>query len=709
MSSASPPQLTGRRLTAIPDTLDFRDLMFVPTLIEVPARRPLESYTDAMGDELRILDQGVEGACTGYALAAVAHYLLTQRVRSGGAPPDEDLRERRVSPWMLYHTAKRYDEWPGESYSGSSARGAMKGWHKHGVCRADLWTGSGSASGPAWARRWDDAQRRPLGAYFRVNHRDLVAMHAAITEVGALYATGLVHEGWSADQVTDGRITFSSPRAGGHAFAIVGYDLDGFWIQNSWGDDWGSKGFAHLSYDDWLTNGLDVWVARLGAPVRTSPTRTSVSAGPAGGGVRHNDLRAHVVSIGNDGRLRASGTWGTDEAEVRRIIGHDLKTWLAARGPDEPAHLLLYAHGGLVSETTAIQRLSDVRGPLLERGIYPLSFVWKSDFWSTLGNILRDALGQRRAEGPFDRAKDFMLDRLDDLLAPVARQLLGKAQWDEMKENALLATAAADGGARIAAQALAGELGPAIESGRIRVHVVAHSAGAVFMAPLLRLLTGSRESYYDFVDLRTGSDSPVPDPRFSRGRGLGLEIASCALWAPACTMSVFARAYLPLVDTAAIRQFGLFTLTDDAERDDHCARIYNKSLLYLVSHAFEARPRIPVIRPEGEALLGLERSVRAPQPDLFGGEPLERLIRDSDRMFWVRAPTPSGTPVGRSSSSTSHGAFDDDDATLQSTLATILEAGVSRRSAVAQARATDFRFDRSPASRRDRRRSLDTH
>ena len=101
MSSASPPQLTGRRLTAIPDTLDFRDLMFVPTLIEVPARRPLESYTDAMGDELRILDQGVEGACTGYALAAVAHYLLTQRVRSGGAPPDEDLRERRVSPWML--------------------------------------------------------------------------------------------------------------------------------------------------------------------------------------------------------------------------------------------------------------------------------------------------------------------------------------------------------------------------------------------------------------------------------------------------------------------------------------------------------------------------------------------------------------------------------------------------------------------------------
>src|SRR3546814_3440433 len=38
--------------------------------------------------------------------------------------------------------------------------------------------------------------RRPLGAYFRVNHRDLVAMHSAITEVGVLYATATVHAGW---------------------------------------------------------------------------------------------------------------------------------------------------------------------------------------------------------------------------------------------------------------------------------------------------------------------------------------------------------------------------------------------------------------------------------------------------------------------------------------------------------------------------------
>lgn len=36
-----------RRLDARPDPIDFRDRMYVPTLIEVPMRRPLERYLEA--------------------------------------------------------------------------------------------------------------------------------------------------------------------------------------------------------------------------------------------------------------------------------------------------------------------------------------------------------------------------------------------------------------------------------------------------------------------------------------------------------------------------------------------------------------------------------------------------------------------------------------------------------------------------------------
>ena len=107
------------------DSLDFRDHIYMPTLV------PLASELLPDPKCLHVRNQQAEGACTGFGLAAVANFLLQQR----RVVPDST----QVSPRMLYEMARRYDEWPGEAYSGSSARGAMKGWHKHGVCAHTLW------------------------------------------------------------------------------------------------------------------------------------------------------------------------------------------------------------------------------------------------------------------------------------------------------------------------------------------------------------------------------------------------------------------------------------------------------------------------------------------------------------------------------------------------------------------------------------------
>ena len=40
---------------------------------------------------------------------------------------------------MLYNFARRYDEYAGEDYDGSSCRGALKGWFNHGVCLQSDW------------------------------------------------------------------------------------------------------------------------------------------------------------------------------------------------------------------------------------------------------------------------------------------------------------------------------------------------------------------------------------------------------------------------------------------------------------------------------------------------------------------------------------------------------------------------------------------
>jgi Papain family cysteine protease len=636
------------------DTLDFRDKMYVPTLVEVPPYIELDRYRQ---HDVPVLDQGYEGACTGYGLATVVNYLLsTRKVLRDGEP---------VSPRMLYELAKRYDEWPGENYSGSSARGAMKGWHKHGVCSEKLWPSlAAKSSRGQWQgmndARTADALRRPLGAYFRVNHKDIVAMHAAIAEVGVLFATSDVHAGWS-NPDPSGLIAFDNQMLGAHAFAIVAYDQNGFWIQNSWGRGWGKDGFGCISYDDWLQNGTDVWVARLGAPIALRKSASTAVAHSASAGLSaaysYPDLRPHIISIGNQGELRSGGNYGTSEHEVAQLFRKELPATIAAASYK---HLLLYAHGGLVGEGAAVQRLADYRAAMLGAGIYPLSFIWHSDYWTTLKNILNDAFQRRRPEGVLDATKDFMLDRLDDALEPLARTLSGKAAWDEMKENALAATQSKNGGARMVVGHLQ-KLFDQLANGAPKIHLVGHSAGSIFHAPLVSALVKA-----------------------------GLQIESCTLWAPACTIELFKEHYLPAIRRKQIKRFALFVLSDKAEQDDHCANLYHKSLLYLVSHAFEAKPRIPLFRP-GVPILGMQKYVEADAE-------LKALFKSGNADLVI---SPNIRKLGSSDAATAlhHGDFDDDAATVQATLHRILDDGAPKAALEFQRSASSLRESRVRAER----------
>ncbi|HEU5135275.1 MAG TPA: C1 family peptidase [Steroidobacteraceae bacterium] len=661
---------------ARPDTIDFRDQMFVPTLVEVPEIMSLDhfrkTYRARTKSDVPILNQGTEGACTGFGLAAVCNFLLGTRVVVPRTEP--------VSPRMLYENARRYDEWQGEDYDGSSARGAMKGWYRHGVCSEDCWPYKLKKNEPKGLTnaRALDAAKRPLGAYFRVNHRDMVAMHAAIAETGILYATATVHDGW--DEVgSDGLIPFRSGETGGHAFAIVGYDEYGFWIQNSWGTAWGNGGFARVGYEDWLTNGYDVWVARLGAPILIEGKR---NLGITQGALEtaqfsFQEVRRHIISIGNDGKLRSSGTYGSTAADVAEIFNVTIpevtKNWKTPR-------LLLYAHGGLVDEDGAVQRVQDYLEPLLAAEVYPVAFIWKTDLWTTLKNMLEDCAKRRRPAEMAGGAKDFLWDRIDDTLERLARIVRGQRIWSEMKENALLSTMKSGGGARLAAEKLAGS--PAVK--KLEVHIAAHSAGAIFMAPLVELLSRKGAIDRDSLLKSTGH-------RWDAAQGLGLGIKTSTLWAPACTTALFHEAYVPAIKSGRIGSTALFTLSDGAEQDDHCARIYHKSLLYLVSNALEETPR-KFFSKHGEPILGMDKFIDMDPV-------LDDLIHKRKLIDQVVAPNSAEPGTINASCATAHGAFDDDKPTVRATLARIRGAKSS---------AGDFSFARSAKSARERREELIT-
>ncbi|MDA1091668.1 MAG: C1 family peptidase [Acidobacteria bacterium] len=186
------------------DPIDLRDRMYEPPLIDLPAR------LDNRKRVPKVLDQGKEGSCTGFGLAALVNYWhANRRAKSGSSA--------LVSPHMLYALAKRYDEWPGEKYEGSSIRGGMKGWLRHGVCSSKLWSASKKDT-EITAGIMKDALQRPLGAYYRVRHLHLNHMHAALNETGILYASGDVHAGWD-NTDSKGRIPWTDEKTGGHAYA----------------------------------------------------------------------------------------------------------------------------------------------------------------------------------------------------------------------------------------------------------------------------------------------------------------------------------------------------------------------------------------------------------------------------------------------------------------------------------------------------------
>src|SRR5688572_28409922 len=63
----------GRKFDAFPDRIDYRDWVYQPHLVALPDQIVNCDSVPA------ILDQGQEGACTGFALAAVVNYLLAER------------------------------------------------------------------------------------------------------------------------------------------------------------------------------------------------------------------------------------------------------------------------------------------------------------------------------------------------------------------------------------------------------------------------------------------------------------------------------------------------------------------------------------------------------------------------------------------------------------------------------------------------------
>jgi hypothetical protein len=640
------------RRTVVPDRLDLRDRPYLPPVVKAPP----PSANSLEGLSVRALDQGQTSACTGFALAACINFLLHRAGRGAEAP---------VSPYMLYDMARRYDEFPGpvSEDAGSSLRGAMKAWYKHGACASDRWRTL--AMPPATLDEndwWLDSPLRPLGAYYRVDTRSVTDMHAAIHDVGVLYASAICHAGWDeghglgATERSGWTIPYqkAAPSDGGHAFAIVGYTPRGFLVLNSWGPDWGDDGRAILTYEDWLEHAMDCWVAQLGVPteqhlaiarspsLRTEPSGTVRLAGDPV--LRNREIGPFVIDMENNGELSGAGDFRTSEADVRSLVTDHLREFRKTYGLDhQVVDIAIYAHGGLTGEKTAAETAAKWIPALYQNRIFPIFLMWETDLFATVLNRTRDIIAELTAErrptaGLRDQLERFWNTRVErSLVKP------GSWLWDEMKQNAQAITNHPRSGGRILWEVSKGIITP----GQARLHLIGHSAGAIVHSHVVEALARA-----------------------------GWEFETINFMAPAVTVKTFASTVLPQMQANRVKRYHQLHLTDEMEQQDPTCRPicgYGRSLLYLVSESFEHGRRTEI--------LGLEKHYQA-MAESVAAE--------------VRPRLGSWAAPMAGSISTTHGGFDNDDRALETVIKLIKNEPVG---GVPTATGVDVAASRAPSPR----------
>jgi hypothetical protein len=332
----------------------------------------------------------------------------------------------------------------------------------------------------------------------------------------------------------------------------------------------------------------------------------------------------HVVNL-RGGHLSGDGTFASTPEQVTRIFTEQIPAYARRLGSGRRPRVLFFAHGGLVDEREGLLPVLFRRRFWEMNGVYPVYFVWETGLRETLRDIIGAVAPARAGLGP---ATDAAIERL-------ARNG-GKQVWGQMKKSAEEASATA-GGARLVAQ-LAAALWKSL-GGAIEFHALGHSAGSILHAFFLPVLIGQKI---------TGAPA--------------VSVQSVHFLAPALTTDLFKSQLVSLVGSGRpINRLVEYTMTDELEQADSSLRPYGKSLLYLVTNAFEDAVPTP--------LAGLQANLTRDLPLIrfFGLGGREKV---ADIVF---SPSGDTSPLTARSRSNKHGGFDNDVPTMTSVIRRILD------------------------------------
>lgn len=237
------------------DPLDRRDHIFRSSVLH--EARYLPAAVSLRSSFPPPYDQGDLGSCTANAVGSICDF------RYGS---DNAFMPARL---FLYYMT-RLIEHTVLIDNGASIRNTIKAVNRYGICDESFWRYvivNFNILPPLEAR--DAAIKHQAIRYQRVN-QTLDELRSALADNNPVAFGFSVYESFydlNSDNYTIKAPAINESPVGGHAVTAVGYDdeLQYFVIRNSWGTEWGDKGYFLMPYSFILDANLcsDFWTIEL--------------------------------------------------------------------------------------------------------------------------------------------------------------------------------------------------------------------------------------------------------------------------------------------------------------------------------------------------------------------------------------------------------------------------------------------------------------
>lgn len=239
------------------DLPDFRDHVYMNMYLFLPL---LPVRVDLRPMCPPVYDQGQLGSCTANAIAGALEF---DQMKQNETP--------FITPARLFiYYNERAAEGTTESDAGAAIRDGIKSVNRQGACPETEWPYDINQFAVQPPQNcYADAVLHKAVSYQRLSQNVLV-MKSCLAS-GSPFVFGFsVYDSFESDQVAATGIVPMPDRnenmLGGHAVLAVGYQEDKqcFIVRNSWGDQWGDKGYCYMPYQYLLDGGLasDFWTIR---------------------------------------------------------------------------------------------------------------------------------------------------------------------------------------------------------------------------------------------------------------------------------------------------------------------------------------------------------------------------------------------------------------------------------------------------------------